>query len=208
MGELQLGEDRRNVAGLALGGQRSTLPPSPARGSAEVADRQPLRHVEGPCEEVAVALDPPQDIGGRERLGTASPGRHLLDLVPSQRDGDRRNGHGPQRGGDDLDLPASFWLQSTRTFPGRNERVIRSTKRSGWRRTNTLSLFGGSPPVGAGRHAQGVRAAPPNPPNLANGPRAYERHAAIARSVIRLGVRADPLRTTRREQDPGPNEAR
>ena len=39
-------------------------------------------------------------------------------------------------------------------------------------------------------------------------PRAYESHAAIAGSVIRLGVRAAPLRTARRRHDLGPNEAR
>lgn len=33
-----------------------------------------------------------------------------------------------------VDLPASFWLQSTNTLPRRSDVVIRSTTASGWRR--------------------------------------------------------------------------
>ena len=84
----------------------------------ENSRRKLLLEFECGGELFAVAIDAPRYVEGCEDeliRGTA-PSR-LLDLVPDNGHGDGRSGPGRGRSfSATVDLPGSFWLQSTNTF--------------------------------------------------------------------------------------------
>ncbi|MBW3608156.1 MAG: hypothetical protein KY463_07335, partial [Actinobacteria bacterium] len=74
-------------------------------------------------EEIAEDLDPPEGRSRREPQEVAPPRRRQFHLVPSQRDGDGRHRHGPQRIGDDRRLAGVVLAPVDEHFPSSQRTV-------------------------------------------------------------------------------------